>query len=81
MRHLRPRVDARVGSPSALDFHRASKNSSAALRSWPCTVRALFCSCQPLYFVPSYSMVSFQVFSTQGLQLTSVAPCSRSGML
>src|SRR5688500_8578974 len=29
-----------------------------ALSISPCTVRAFFCFCQPLYFVPAYSMVS-----------------------
>src|ERR1039458_2668929 len=45
----------------------APKKSSAALRSWPCTVRALFCSCQPLYLVPSYSSVIFQVFNVSSI--------------
>ena len=46
---------------------RASPTRSAsriARSSSPCIVRAFFCTCQPLYLVPAYSMVTLQASSS-----------------
>ena len=59
MRHLCERVHARVGAPGAVELEvLPSGHVRTAASISPCTVRAFFWICQPLYFVPAYSMVS-----------------------
>ena len=60
VRHLHQRMHARIGAARSLTLEvRTSRCTSAIARSSsPCTVRAFFCFCQPLYRVPAYSSVS-----------------------
>ena len=55
-------MNAGVGAPGALELERslAGRPSPMARSISPCTVRAFFWICQPLYLVPAYSMVSLK---------------------
>ena len=58
VRHLLERVHARRRSAPSRTARTASAPVTSAMTrvSSPCTVRAFFWICQPLYFVPAYSM-------------------------